>query len=94
MQKGHGITVLTPSPEALGSRFSSGTSTSSIRIIPVAEALRENFPSILGVDKPFIPRSKMKPRTFPSSHLAHTMAISATGELVILELETMTVRFI
>lgn len=85
MSNGRGITVLTPSPEALGSRFSSGTSTSSMRIIPVVEALRENFPSILGVERPFIPRSKMNPRTRPSSHLAHTIAISATGELVILK---------
>lgn len=75
---------LTPRPEALGSRFSSGTSTSSKRIIPVAEALRENFPSIFGVEKPFMPRSTMKPRTLPSSHLAQTTAMSATGELVIL----------
>lgn len=48
------------------------------------DALRENFPSILGVEKPFMPRSKMKPLTLPSSHLAHTTAMSATGELVIL----------
>lgn len=34
-----------------------------------------------------MPRSKMKPRTFPSSHLAQTTAMSASGELVILELE-------
>lgn len=81
------FTPLTPRPETLGSRFSSGTSTSSIRIIPVAEALRENFPSILGVARPFMPRSKMKPRTFPSSHLAQTTAMSATGELVILKVE-------
>lgn len=52
--------------------------------MPVADALRENLPSILGVAKPFIPRSKMKPRTLPSSHLAHTTATSATGEFVIL----------
>lgn len=75
----------TPRPDALGSRFSSGTSTSSMRIIPVAEALKENFPSIFGVERPFMPRSKIKPRTFPSSHLAQTTAISATGELVILK---------
>lgn len=56
-------------------------------IIPVAEALRENFPSILGVERPFMPRSRMKPRIFASSHLAQTTAISATGELVILEVE-------
>lgn len=80
----HVFTALTPRPEALGNRFSSGTSTSSMRIIPVVEALRENFPSILGVERPFMPCSKIKPRTFPSSHLAQTIAISATGELVIL----------
>lgn len=74
----------TARPETFGSRFSWGTSTSSIRIMPVADARSENFPSILGVDKPFIPRSKMKPRTLPSSHLAHTTAMSATGEFVIL----------
>lgn len=55
--------------------------------MPVADALRENLPSILGVEKPFIPRSKIKPRTLPSSHLAQTIAMSATGELVILEEE-------
>lgn len=58
-----------------------------MRIMPVEEALRENFPSILGVEKPFMPRSRMKPRTFPSSHLAQTTAMSATGELVILTME-------
>lgn len=52
--------------------------------MPVADALSENLPSILGVAKPFIPRSKMKPRTLPSSHFAHTTAMSATGEFVIL----------
>ncbi len=53
-------------------------------IMPVAEARRENLPSILGVDRPFMPRSKMKPRIFPSSHLAQTTQMSATGEFVIL----------
>lgn len=76
--------VLTPSPDALGNRFSSGTSTSSMRIMPVAEALSENLPSILGVLKPFMPRSRMNPRTLPSSHLAQTTQMSATGEFVIL----------
>lgn len=52
--------------------------------MPVEDDLSENFPSILGVEKPFIPRSKIKPRTLPSSHLAHTTAMSAKGELVIL----------
>lgn len=82
--KPQGFSPLTASPDTLGSRFSSGTSTSSMRIIPVDEALRENFPSIFGVERPFMPRSRMKPRTFPSSHLAQTTATSATGELVIL----------
>lgn len=53
--------------------------------MPVADALRENLPSILGVEKPFMPRSKIKPRTLLSSHLAQTIAMSATGEFVILE---------
>lgn len=75
---------LTASPDTFGSRFSCGTSTSSIRIMPVADALSENFPSIFGVEKPFIPRSRMKPRTLPSSHLAQTTAMSAKGEFVIL----------
>lgn len=34
-----------------------------------------------------MPRSRMKPRTFPSSHLAQTTAMSATGELVILKVK-------
>lgn len=87
---------LTARPDTLGSRFSWGTSTSSIRIIPVADALSENFPSILGVDKPFIPRSKIKPRTLPSSHFAQTTAMSATGEFVILaeDREEAVMRFI
>merc|ERR1719357_262586 len=79
-------------PETLGSRFSWGTSTSSIRIMPVADALKENLPSILGVEKPFIPRSRMKPRTLPSSHLAQTTAISAAGELVIQVLDPLMVK--
>ncbi|XP_034750264.1 glutaryl-CoA dehydrogenase, mitochondrial-like [Etheostoma cragini] len=88
-QSVHFFPPLTPRPETLGSRFSSGTSTSSMTIMPVAEALRENFPSIFGVERPFMPRSKMKPRIFPSSHLAQTTAMSASGELVILRpLET------
>lgn len=84
---------LTASPDTFGSRFSCGTSTSSIRIMPVADALSENLPSILGVEKPFIPRSKMKPRTRPSSHLAHTTAMSATGEFVILTKDGNHVQF-
>lgn len=76
--------ILTARPDTWGSRFSSGTSTSSIRIIPVAEALRENLPSILGVLNPFIPLSRINPLTLPSSHFAQTTQISAYGELVIL----------
>ena len=53
-------------------------------IMPVADALSENLPSILGVAKPFISRSRMKPLTLPSSHLAQTTAMSAMGEFVIL----------
>lgn len=79
--------ILTARPDTWGSRFSSGTSTSSIRIIPVAEALRENLPSILGVLKPFIPLSRINPLTRPSSHFAQTTQISAYGELVILSRE-------
>ena len=33
-------------PETLGSMLLAGTKTSSIKIIPVCDALRENFPSI------------------------------------------------
>ena len=33
-------------PETLGSMLVAGTKTSSIKIIPVCDALRENFPSI------------------------------------------------
>jgi hypothetical protein len=54
-------------------------------IWPVVEALNENFPSILGVVKPFIERSNMKPRIRLSSHFAQTTQISAIGEFVILE---------
>ena len=45
---------LTPYPVIFGSIFPSGTSTSSITICPVTPALSENFPSILGVLRPFI----------------------------------------
>jgi hypothetical protein len=44
--------VLTPNPEALGIKFCSGTSTSSMTICPVMLALSENLPSIFGADKP------------------------------------------
>lgn len=64
----------------------SGTLTSSITICPVTLALRENFPSILGVVNPFIDLSKMKPLISPpcSSDLAQITKTSATGEFVIL----------
>lgn len=48
------------------------------------EARSENFPSIFGVEKPFIDRSKINPRISLSSHFAQTTATSAIGELVIL----------
>lgn len=76
--------LLTASPEALGSTFSSGTSTPSMIIMPVAEARKENLPSILGAERPRIPFSSRKPRMQLSSHRAHTTNRSATGELVIL----------
>jgi hypothetical protein len=75
---------ITANPSTLGKRFSAGTCTSSMTICPVTEALSENLPSILGVLNPFMPLSKMKPLIFLSSHLAHTTATSAIGELVIL----------
>ncbi|MGH0166218.1 UNVERIFIED_CONTAM: hypothetical protein FKN15_050537 [Acipenser sinensis] len=71
-------------PVTCGSRFSSGTSTSSMMIMPVAEARRENLPWICGVESPGMPRSSRNPRTSPSSHFAHTTHTSAIGELVIL----------
>lgn len=55
--------------------------------MPVADALRKNLPSIFGVERPFIPRSKMKPRILPSSHLAQTTAMSAPEGFVILNEE-------
>ena len=69
-------------PFTFGSRFSSGTNTSSSTISPVIEARNESLPSILGVENPLVPRSTKKPRMTPSS-LAHTTARSATGALVI-----------
>jgi len=42
--------VFTPSPPALGSMFSSGTSTSVISICPVTLARRENLPLITGAE--------------------------------------------
>lgn len=49
------LLYVTSSPSIFGSTFSSGTSTSSMTIWPVVEALKENFPSILGAESPFIP---------------------------------------
>ncbi|MCI0458585.1 MAG: hypothetical protein L0Z62_16600, partial [Gemmataceae bacterium] len=50
------------SPFAPASTFASGTMTSSRTISPVTDARRENFPSIVGVVKPFMLRSTRKPR--------------------------------
>lgn len=75
------------SPLMLGNILSSGTSTASMTIWPVILARRENFPSIFGVDNPFMPFSKINPRIafWCTSDLAHTIKTSATGELVILK---------
>lgn len=77
----------TPKPMTLGSIFSSGTSTSSMAICPVMLALSENFPSIFGAVRPFIPFSRINPRilSLSLSHLPHTMNTSAIGEFVILK---------
>ena len=84
------VVRLTPRPLAPGSRFSSGTMTSSIAICPVTLARNENLPSITGADRPFIPRSNRKPLTLLSwaSDFAHTMKTSAIGEFVILTKRT------
>ena len=47
--------MVTFRPDTFGNMFSKGTCTSSITICPVMEALRENLPSILGLESPFIP---------------------------------------
>jgi hypothetical protein len=52
-------------------------------ISPVIEARSENFPSVLGALRPFMPFSSRKPRIVPSSSLAQTTKTSAMGELVI-----------
>src|SRR5450759_1418664 len=65
-----------------GSRLSSGIRQSSSTISPVMEARKLSLPSILGVEKPLVPRSTMKPRMTLAS-LAHTTARSATGALEI-----------
>jgi len=53
--------------------------------MPVGLVRSENLPSISGVENPFMPRSTMNPRTFPSSAelFAHTTAMSANGEFEI-----------
>mmetsp|Transcript_31908 Transcript_31908/g.92696 ORF Transcript_31908/g.92696 Transcript_31908/m.92696 type:complete len:264 (-) Transcript_31908:397-1188(-) len=81
-----------PNPRASGSWFSAGTGTSSMKIIPVAEARRENFPSILGAERPAKSFSKMNPRITPSSSLAQTTKTSAMGELVIQFLEPLSTQ--
>ena len=47
--------TLTFNPVTWGSKFSSGTTTSSINIEPVVDARNENFPSIFGAVSPSIP---------------------------------------
>ena len=54
-------------------------------ISPVIEARSENLPSMVGVVRPSMPRSRMKPRMTPSS-FAQTIIMSATGEWVIQDL--------
>src|SRR5258707_14544999 len=48
-------------PFTFGNRFSSATTAFSSTISPVTEARSESLPSIFGVEKPFVPRSTMKP---------------------------------
>mmetsp|Transcript_526 Transcript_526/g.1579 ORF Transcript_526/g.1579 Transcript_526/m.1579 type:complete len:264 (+) Transcript_526:1980-2771(+) len=79
-------------PLTLGSMFSAGTLTSSIKIMPVLEARRENLPSIVGAERPGMSFSRMKPRMSPSSSLAHTTKTSASGELVIQFLEPLRMK--
>ncbi len=52
-------------------------------IWPVIDTRRLNLPSIFGAESPFIPRSRTKPRTLPSSSFAQTTKTSAIGEFVI-----------
>ena len=47
--------------------------------IPVTDARRLNFPSILGALRPGVPFSMRKPRMSPWSSLAHTKNRSAIG---------------
>jgi hypothetical protein len=75
---------LTFKPSTFGKRFSSGTSTSSIWIIPVLDIRKENFPSILGVSSPFDFLSTINPLTLSSSQTAQIIHKSAIGAFVIL----------
>ena len=75
------------SPLTLGSMFSSGTTTSSMKIIPVVEERKENFPSILGAVSPFISFSRMKPFTPSSFVLAQTWGQKTRLSYVDLALE-------
>ena len=54
-------------------------------ISPVIEARSDTLPSIFGVDRPAMPRSRMKPRMALSwaPDLAQTTMTSAIGALVI-----------
>lgn len=74
---------LPPIPETPGKRLSSGTTQLSMYTDPVLDALNDIFPGMTAVDRPAVPLSTMNPRTRPSSHLAHTTKMSATGALVI-----------
>merc|ERR1712032_1233615 len=78
-------------PTTLGSMFSSGTATSSMKIMPVWEALRENLPSIFGAERPGTPFSRMKPLS-PPSVWAQTTKTSAMGEFVIQFLLPLTIQ--
>lgn len=50
---------------------------------PVLDALNDIFPGMTEVERPAVPLSTKNPRTRPSSHLAHTTNMSATGAFVI-----------
>lgn len=79
---------LTLRPFTFGSIFSSGTSKSSMRIIPVMEHLRENLPLIIGVISrlSFSFLSTMNPRiSLSSKHFAQIIIILAIGAFVILD---------
>lgn len=52
-----------------GRRYSSEISTSSIAIWPVILVRNDNLPSILGVERPFIPFSRIKPCNFSHKNL-------------------------